>query len=186
MRSMLRTFSLLSLLPTALVAQANLAPGTPKVGDVAPNFSLTPSTGAGVGSTPVSLASLKGRTVVIAFFPRARTSGCTKQMEAYRDQYDSLFHSGKDVTLLAVSSDSAAVQASWIHDAHFPFTFLSDVNGEAGKQYGTWPSSGSNERRYVFVVGPNGKITYVNSFNPILVTDYEALGKAINEAKGAK
>src|SRR5438105_3883271 len=101
MRSMLRAFSAIVLVPVSLLAQASFAPGTPKVGDVAPDFMLTPSTSAGVGAKPVSLSSLKGRTVVIAFFPRARTSGCTKQMESYRDQYEALFHGGKDVTLFA-------------------------------------------------------------------------------------
>ncbi len=184
MRFAFRAAGAALLFPMLLAAQGTFAAGTPKVGDVAPDFSLTSSTSAGVAGKPTTLASMKGRTVVIAFFPRARTSGCTAQMTTYRDQYASLFHGGKDVTLFAVSSDSASVQASWISDAKFPFTFLSDVNGDAGKQYGTWPAAGSGERRYVFVVAPSGKVSYVANFNPNDPTAYEALGKAINDAKG--
>jgi thioredoxin-dependent peroxiredoxin len=186
MRLTIRALCGALLFPVALSAQATLAPGTPKVGDAAPDFTLSSATSAGIGTKPVTLSSLKGRTVVIAFFPKARTSGCTIQMQAYRDKYDSLFHSGKDVTLFGVSSDSTKDLASWASDAKFQFTFLSDVNGDAGKKYGTWPASGSFERRYVFVVSPAGTISYVASFNPNDPTAYEALGKAINDAKGAK
>lgn len=171
------------LAPAALRAQQAPPANMPKVGDVAPDFTLTSANANGIAK-PVTLSSLKGRTVVIAFFPKQRSSGCTRQMQTYRDQYDSLFHGGKDVTLFGVSADSAKDLASWAQEAHFQFTFLSDAGGDAGRKYATWPATGTYERRFVFVVAPNGKISYVKQFNPIDPADYEALGKAINDAKG--
>ncbi len=156
------------VLPVALAAQGGAPPaGMPKVGDVAPDFTLTAATNAGIATKPVTLSSLKGRTVVIAFFPRQRSSGCTIQMQAYRDKYDQLFHSGKDVTLLGVSTDSAKDLYSWAAEAHFQFTFLADVNGDAGMKYATYRRPEATSSAYVYVVAPNGKISYVmKPFNP--------------------
>ena len=109
------TFALAATLVAApLRAQqpATSAPDNgPKVGDMAPDFTLPGATKAGVTAQPIKLSSLKGQTVVIAFFPRVRTSGCTAQMNSYRDQYATLFNGGKGVTVLAVSTDSASQQA---------------------------------------------------------------------------
>ena len=69
--------------PLTLVAQqapANAA--MPKVGDMAPDFTLAAGTRAGIADKPVTLSSLRGRTVVLAFYPRQRSSGCTIQMPA--------------------------------------------------------------------------------------------------------
>ncbi|HEY4100707.1 MAG TPA: redoxin domain-containing protein [Gemmatimonadales bacterium] len=189
MRTTIYTLAAAALLmPAGLMAQQMAAPpaNMPKVGDMAPDFSLTAANAKGIDSTPLKLSSLKGQTVVIAFFPKQRSSGCTKQMETYRDEYDSLFHAGKGVRLLAVSSDPPADLNSWAAEAHFQFTFLSDAAGEAGHEYGTWPAQGNYERRFVFVVAPNGKVTYVSAFNVIDPMAYAALGRAINDAMAMK
>jgi thioredoxin-dependent peroxiredoxin len=186
MRFAIRAAGTALLFPLMLAAQATPPAGMPKVGDVAPDFTLSEGTAKGISAVPVTLSSLKGRTVVIAFFPKQRSSGCTIQMQAYRDKYDSLFHGGKDVSLFGVSSDSAKDLASWAAEAHFQFGFLSDAAGDAGQKYATWPAQGNYERRFVFVVAPNGKISYVSQFNPNDPIAYENLGKAINDAKGMK
>ena len=104
----------------------------PKVGDMAPDFTLAAGTRAGVSAKPVTLSDLRGQTVVIAFYPKQRSSGCTIQMRHYRDEYDQIFHGGKGVTLLAISTDSVKDIASWAADSSFQWTFLSDVNKDAG------------------------------------------------------
>ena len=74
-------------------AQQTAAP-TPEplaVGTPAPNFTMLGATRYGVLARPVQLRDFKGKTVVLAFFPKARTSGCTIQMQAYRDKYATLF-----------------------------------------------------------------------------------------------
>lgn len=176
------------MLPVAVAAQQMTMPmpAMPKVGDMAPDFTLAAGTRAGVSAHPVKLSDLRGQTVVIAFYPKQRSSGCTIQMRHYRDAYDQIFHGGKGVTLLAISTDSVKDIASWAADSGFQWTFLSDVNKEAGMAYAT-ASAGRYERRVVFVVAPNGRISYVmNPFNEIDATSYDALTKAINDAQAMK
>ena len=177
------------LFPFVLAAQQGAAPAatSPKVGDVAPDFTLAAGTMAGISAKSVKLSDLQGRTVVIAFYPQQRSSGCTIQMKAYRDKYTEVFGGGKDVTLLAVSTDSVKDIASWATEEKFPFTMLSDVDGTAGKLYATLAPGGRYERRIVYVVAPNGKISYVmNPFREVDPTSYKELTKAIHDAKGAK
>lgn len=188
MRNVFRALIAGLFIPAALMAQQTVTPNAamPKVGDAAPDFTLTAATAKGISGAPVKLSDLKGRTVVLAFFPRQRSSGCTIQMQAYRDKYDSLFHGGKDVMLFGVSTDSAKDLASWAAEAHFQFTFLADPSADAGKKYATFNAAQNYENRYVFIVAPNGTISYVTRFNPNDAMAYEALGKAINDAKGMK
>ena len=173
-------------LPVSLAAQQMTMPmpEMPKVGDVAPDFTLAAGTRAGVSAKPVKLSDLRGQTVVIAFYPKQRSSGCTIQMRHYRDAYNQIFNGGKGVTLLAISTDSVKDIASWAADSGFQWTFLSDVNKDAGMKYAT-AGMGRYEKRVLFVVAPNGKISYVmNPFNEVDPTSYETLTKAINDAKG--
>lgn len=166
------------LAPVVLVAQA----AGPAVGDVAPDFTLPFATADGVAKAPLSLASLKGKTVVLAFFPKARTSGCTIQMRAYRDRYKEIF--GDDVVLLAISRDSAAAQASWAADEHFPFRFVSDVDAVAGRLYGTQAEGRAWESRVLFVVGRDGRVaTVMRPFREIDPTAYDELKAALTAAR---
>lgn len=104
-------------------------------------------------------------------------------MNAYRDQYATLFHGGKDVVLLAISADSAAILAAWAKDASYPFTFLSDPAGDAGKLYGAWQADLKLDNRSLFVIGPDGKVAYkATPFREVDPTAYEQLGAAIAAA----
>jgi peroxiredoxin Q/BCP len=154
---------------------------TPNVGDVAPDFTLHGATKDGVTPKPVMLSSFRGQTVVLAFFPRARTSGCTHQMEAYRDRYAALFHQGKNVTLIAISTDADTTQADWAREQGFPFLFASDMGGKVGTIYGTFNAAENYESRVLFIVGPDGKITYrAQPFKELVEASYTDLGAAIN------
>ena len=66
-----------------------------KVGDVAPDFTVAAVTAAGLDAKPFKLSEHRGETIVLAFFPKARTSGCTMQMHAYRDKYKEMFKAGR-------------------------------------------------------------------------------------------
>jgi peroxiredoxin Q/BCP len=176
------------MIPAGLAAQQMAAPPAdmPKVGDTAPDFSLAAGTRTGVLPKPVSLSSLRGQTVVIAFYPKQRSSGCTIQMTSYRNKYQTLFNGGKGVKLLAVSVDSVKDIASWAADSGFQFTMLSDVNKEAGTKYATVGRRGY-ENRVLFVVAPNGRISHVmNPFNEVDPAAYDELAKAITDAKAMK
>jgi peroxiredoxin len=106
-------------------------------------------------------------------------------MDAYRDQYATLFHGGKGVVLLAISADPADTLAAWAKDAGFPFTFLSDPRGEAGQLYGAWLPDHQLDNRSLFVVGPDGKIAYkATPFREVDPQAYTALGAAVDRIAG--
>ncbi|HTC24316.1 MAG TPA: redoxin domain-containing protein [Gemmatimonadales bacterium] len=106
-------------------------------------------------------------------------------MNAYRDQYATLFHGGKDIVLLAISADPADTLASWAKDARFPFTFLSDPSGEAGKLYGAWLPDDQLDNRSLFVVTPDGKIGYkATPFREVDPQAYTELGAALTRIAG--
>ena len=108
-------------------------------------------------------------------------------MDAYRDQYATLFHGGKGVVLLAISADPADTLAAWARDAGFPFMFLSDLRGEAGKLYGAWLPDHQLDNRSLFVVGPDGRIAYkATPFREVDPQAYTALGAAVDRIAGGK
>jgi peroxiredoxin Q/BCP len=106
-------------------------------------------------------------------------------MDAYRDQYATLFKDGKKVALLAVSVDADTALASWARDKKYPFRFLSDPDGVVGKLYGAWEPKYKLDNRTLFVIGRDGKIAYVaDPFQEIDPKAYEGLKAAIDKAGG--
>ena len=102
-------------------------------------------------------------------------------MDAYRDQYAQLFNGGKDVVLLAISTDSVGALASWAHDAKYPFRFASDSAGAVGRAYGTFNERYKMDDRTLFVVAPDGRIAYrAAPFREVDPSAYTALGAAID------
>lgn len=178
-----------AFVPTLVAAQAQQAaapaPG-PAVGDVAPDFAVPGATREGVKSAPVKLSDYRGKTVVLAFFPAARTSGCTVQMQAYRDRYQELFNGGKDVVVIGVSADADTTLASWAKESNFPMTFASDTAQQVGALYGSKRPTGKYLARNLFVVGPDGRITHkITPFNVMSQDAYAELGKAVKGGAGA-
>jgi thioredoxin-dependent peroxiredoxin len=171
--------------PAAAQPAAQATAG-PEVGQMAPDFSITAVTKDG-GAHTMSLASLRGQTVVLAFFPRVRTSGCTMQLEAYRDKYAELFRSGQNVTLLAISTDNSADQQGWAKEAGFPNMFGSDLGGKVGSLYGAYQSAQGYDARYLYVIAPDGRITYTaKPFRQMVETAYTDLGAAVARASGPR
>src|SRR5262249_4984306 len=118
--------------------------GRPGPGDAAPAFSL-PATG---GKT-VALADFKGRTVVLAFFPKAFTGRCTKEMSAFRDRQPEFSDQG--VQILGISADDLETQTKFAESLKVPFPLIADPEGVAAKAYGVW--SEGRARRVTFVIG---------------------------------
>ncbi len=167
-------------------AGAQAAPAGLKVGDAAPDFTVTAVTSAGVDAKPFKLSEHKGETIILAFFPKARTSGCTMQMHAYRDKYAELFKSGKKVTLVGVSTDADTALISWAKDDNMQFRFAADVDRKVGVAYGASAGTGFH-KRHLYVIDPKGKIAYIAT--PFLQASEEAytnLGSAISQAGGSK
>jgi peroxiredoxin Q/BCP len=157
----------------------------PEIGRRAPDFSLPWANKDGVGpvEAPYQLASDRGRTVVVAFYPRDFTKGCTAQMQTFAEQYDSLF--GPDVTVVAISTDSVATHSRFAASLGVPFRLLSDPEQRVSKQYGSKDSGGFN-RRTVYVIGPDGKIRYRNlKFNALDPQAYSELQAAVRTSRGS-
>ena len=158
--------------------------GGPDVGRRAPDFSLPWANREGVGpiESPYQLASDRGRTVVIAFYPRDFTKGCTAQMQTFGEQYDSLF--GPDVTLVGISTDSVTTHGRFAASLGLPFRLLSDPDQRVSKQYASKDANGYN-RRTVYVIGPDGRVKYRNMrFNALDPRSYSELRAAVRAVPG--
>lgn len=158
--------------------------GGPEVGKRAPDFSLPWANRDGVGpiESPYQLASDRGRTVVVAFYPRDFTKGCTAQLRTFGEQYDSLF--GPDVTLVGISTDSVTTHSRFAASLGLPFRLLSDPEQRVSKQYSSKDSGGRN-RRTVYVIGPDGRVKYRNmKFNALDPKAYSELRDAVKAVPG--
>ena len=105
-------------------------------------------------------------------------------MRAYRDQYASLFQGGRNVVLIAISTDAAEEQQSWAQDEEFPFLFASDPGGAVGQEYGAFVEGpqGVIDNRTLFIVDQDGRIAWrAAPFREIDPTAYEELGAALSE-----
>ena len=109
-------------------------------------------------------------------------------MEAYRDQYARIFRGGRDIVLIAISTDDADALASWAKDADFPFLFGSDPESVVGKKYGAWrslPGGGAIDNRTVFVIDAEGVIRCVAApFREVDPTAYDELAEAVDRIAG--
>lgn len=169
------------LLPALAGAQTTL-----KVGDMAPDFTVQTVTAKGVEAKPFKLSEHRGETVVLAFFPKARTRGCTVQMESYRDRYAELFKGGSKVTLVGVSTDPDSALVSWANDAKFPFRFAADTARVVGVAYGANKGTGFHSR-HLYVIDPTGRIAYITTpFNQMAADAYTELGSAVSKATASK
>ncbi len=105
-------------------------------------------------------------------------------MEAYRDQYASLFNEGRNVVLIGISNDPVEGLASWLKDADFPFLFASDADND-GATYaafgGGLRDNNMVDSRAVIVIGPDGRIAEtIESFNQNDPMAYEGLAAVID------
>ena len=174
--------------PLALSAQTpmtvSVSPGVqhpaPAVGDIAPDFTAQGADQSGTHT--VKLSNLRGHVVVLAFYPADRSSGCTHELEKFRDEYAKIF--GSDVVVLPISLDSLASHQSWAKDARFPFTLVSDPGGSIANVYGSMMTGRPYASRTVFVVGKDGRIASTNmKFGALDQHAYDALTDAVAKAK---
>jgi peroxiredoxin Q/BCP len=126
-----------------------------KVGDTAPDFSLP----AQNGST-VSLRDFRGqKTVVLYFYPKDDTPGCTAESCAFRDQYEVFTNAGAEV--IGVSGDSNESHQRFAAKYNLPFTLLSDKGDQVRKQYGATAAFGLFPGRVTYVIDKQGVVQYV-------------------------
>jgi peroxiredoxin len=103
-------------------------------------------------------------------------------MEAYRDQYATLFNNGRNVTVIGISVDADTTQASWAREKDFPVVFASDVGGKAGSLYSAFDTTRKQDNRTLIVVGPDGKIAYTaRPFRILAAAAYTELADIIDK-----
>lgn len=152
--------------PAPVSAPAAAAPAPPPppetidIGKVAPDFTLPWADSVGPRSAPLKLSSLRGKVVVLAFYPGDRTSGCTAELTKFRDEYSKMF--GSNTVVVPISVDSIASHASWASDMKFPFALASDADLSVSDQYGSHNPGRRFASRTVFVIGKDGKILWRN------------------------
>lgn len=128
-----------------------------KPGDKAPDFVTTDQDGK-----KVKLSDYRGRKVVLYFYPRDMTPGCTAQACNLRDNYKALQKAGYEV--LGVSSDSEKSHQKFITKENLPFRLLADTEKSIHEKYGTWVEKSMYGRKYMgtarktFVIDERGKI----------------------------
>jgi len=128
-----------------------------KVGDKAPNFKM-PTDGNGA----VSLAELKGKNVILYFYPKDDTSGCTKEACGFRDTLPD-FKKVK-AAVIGVSRDSVASHDKFKKKYELPFALGSDADGKTSEAYSTWVEKSMYGRKYMgmeratFLIDGNGVI----------------------------
>ena len=167
---------------TASAAAAPVAPTAPAIGQLAPDFTADWADGTGARTAPVKLSDLRGKVVVIAFYPKDRTSGCTAELIKFRDEHARLF--GSDVVVLPISADSIPSHVAWGSEMKFPFSLVSDPSLSVAESYGSRMTGRPYANRTVFVVGRDGRIAYREmKFNALNEEAYASLATAIAKAR---
>lgn len=128
-----------------------------KEGDKAPAFSLESDSGEKIG-----LKDLKGKTVVLYFYPKDMTPGCTQEACDFRDSFARLKKAG--AVVLGVSKDSVETHRKFINKYQLSFPLLADTEGKVCEAYGVWQEKSLYGRKFMgivrttFVISPQGKI----------------------------
>jgi peroxiredoxin Q/BCP len=130
------------------------------VNDKVPDITLEDENGK-----EVSLRDFRGKTVILYFYPRADTPGCTKEACSFRDDYKKIQNTG--VVLLGASPDTPAAQKKFQQKYRLPFTLLADADKKLCNAFGVIQEKSMYGKkvmgvaRTTFVIGPDGKIKHV-------------------------
>ena len=128
-----------------------------KEGDPAPPIRVDDDQGK-----PFDLASLHGKNVVLYFYPKADTPGCTREACEFRD--NSKKFTKADTVIVGVSPDKSAAQSKFKDKFDLPFTLLADIGHKVAEAYGAWVEKSMYGRKYMgierstFLIGKDGKI----------------------------
>ena len=130
------------------------------VGDKVPSIKINDQSG-----NPVSLTDYKGKKIVLYFYPRDQTPGCTTEACSLRDNYRALLKQGYEV--LGVSTDDEKSHAKFIAKENLPFSLLADTEKRLHDAFGTWVEKSMYGRKYMgtarvtFIINENGIIEEV-------------------------
>jgi len=168
------------VLAALLLALAGVAQGAapPAPGSTAPAFTLSDAAGK-----PQALSQWRGKWVVLYFYPKDDTPGCTAEAASFRDQQPRLARLNAQV--VGISLDDGASHREFADKHQLPFPLLSDVGGSVASQYGALTNLGVIKfaKRYSFLIDPTGRVarSYLNvdagRHAEEIVTDLTALQK---------
>lgn len=163
-----------------------------KVGDKAPDFTVNDQDG-----NPVKLSTLRGKKVVLYFYPKDMTPGCTAEACNLRDNYKTMVKKGYEI--LGVSTDSEKSHQKFIEKEKLPFRLLADTEKSIHDSYGTWVEKSMYGRKYMgtarvtFVIDEKGfiediidKVDTKNHVSQILESKIEDTAKLAVQKKAAK
>ncbi|HTQ50691.1 MAG TPA: thioredoxin-dependent thiol peroxidase [Candidatus Acidoferrales bacterium] len=128
-----------------------------KEGDAAPEFSAATN-----GGGRLALADLKGKNIILYFYPRDDTPGCTREACAFRDHFGEFKKRG--AVVLGVSTDPVKSHDKFVQNFKLPFTLLADEDKHIVTAYGVWGEKSFMGRKYLgthrvtFLIGPDGRI----------------------------
>ena len=162
--------------PTAILADG------PREGDRSPDFSLPWATKDTTGGAAwFSLSGQRGKIVVVAFYPKDFTPGCTAEMKTFTEQYADLF--GEDVVVVGISADSLETHQRFARSLNLPFRLLSDPDQKVARKFGSADRNGYN-RRTVYVIDRTGRVSYADvRFGALDPKAYTRLKAAIQAAR---
>ena len=123
------------------------------IGSPAPDFTLPDQDGSAV-----SLSSLRGQWVVVYFYPKDDTPGCTAESCSFRDSHEAFTDAGARV--IGISSDSVASHRAFASKHSLPFTLLADEGGVVRKQFGVGRTLGLLPGRVTYVIDPQGFVRH--------------------------
>lgn len=129
-------------------------------GDFAPEFSLPDAQG-----NVINLVDLRGQYVVLYFYPRDNTPGCTKEACGFRDAYPD--YQSQSAVILGVSADNATAHTKFTTKYQLPFPLLSDVNTQVATAYGVYGLKKFMGKEFMgihrstFIIDPDGKIAKI-------------------------
>ncbi len=146
---------LLILAPTLLLGQVDSL----SLGQMAPDFMLPYATKDSISRTPLRLSDFHGRrTIILAFYPADWSSGCTKEMCSFRDDFSSL--AGLNAEVIAISGDYVWSHHEWAKHLSLPIILASDHSHAVAKKYMSFNEATQLNRRTIFVVDSDGRLVY--------------------------
>ena len=171
-------------------ASADAKPGAPvaaapKVGEAAPDFKLPYATQEKLFMKPdeqMTLASLRGKNVILAFYPADWSGGCTTEVCTFRDTF---MEFGKlNAMVLGISGDYVFSHQEWAKHHKLPFPLLSDHDHRVAKAYDSYMEQYGFNKRTVYLIDKEGVVRYVNlAFKAGDKKDYDALRAELEKLK---
>lgn len=131
-------------------------------GDIAPDISVITDQ-----DQPFTLSSVRGKNVILYFYPKADTPGCTKEACSFRDESPRI--AAANTVVVGVSPDTVKAQAKFKEKFGLPFTLLADSDHKVAEDYGVWKEKSMYGKKYMgverttFIIDPDGKIKRVFS-----------------------